>query len=138
DRLAFAVGIGREIDVLLALRRLAQLGDDLPLAVNDLILGGEILLDVDAELALGQIDDVPHRRLHLVVATEVFGERPRLGGRLDDDEMLGHQASALPALRAKHWPGNCRTTPRSSSTSRASSTVPAASPVRAMTSSTLR
>ena len=76
--------------------------------------GVEVVLDVDAELALRQVDDVPDRRLHLVVAPEVLLERPRLGGRLDDDEMLGHgqvSAAGLAARARNYCPGNWRTTP---------------------------
>jgi hypothetical protein len=93
DRFTLAVGIGREVDVFLALRCLAQFGDDLPFAVNHLVVGREVFLEIDPELALRQVDEMSDRRLHLVVATEVFGERPRLGGRLDNDEMLGHERS---------------------------------------------
>jgi hypothetical protein len=61
-------GSGARKHGFLALRGLAELGDDLRLAVDDRVLGLEVVLDVHAELALRQVDDVPDGRLHLVVA----------------------------------------------------------------------
>ena len=90
DRLTLAVGVGREVDVLLVLRRLLDLVEHLRLALDHVVLGGEVLLDVDAELRLGQVHHVPDRRLHLVVPPQVLAERLRLGGRFDDHQVLCH------------------------------------------------
>ena len=57
---------------------------------QDDVLGLEAGLDVDAELALGQVADVPHRRDDLEVAAEVFVDRLRLRRRLDDHQSLRH------------------------------------------------
>ena len=51
DGLAFAIGVGRQVDVLFVFRGLLELVDDFALAVNDLVLRLEVVLDVDAELA---------------------------------------------------------------------------------------
>jgi hypothetical protein len=79
DRLALAIGVGREVDVLLVLGRLLDLVEDLRLALDDVVLGREVVLDVDPELRLGQVHHVPDRRLHEVVLAEVLAERLGLG-----------------------------------------------------------
>ena len=61
DRLAFPVGVRREIDGLLAAGFLKQLLGELPASVNDDVVRGEVVLDVDAELAGGQVHQMPHR-----------------------------------------------------------------------------
>src|SRR5439155_16476425 len=94
DRLALAVGVGRQVDVLLVLGGLLDLLEDLRLALDDVVLGREVALDVDPELRLGQVHHVADRGLHQVVPPEVLAERPGLGRRLDDDEVLGHGLQA--------------------------------------------
>ena len=85
-------------------------------------------------LRLRQIHDVADRRLHLVVAPQVLAERLRLGGRLDDDEILRH-ASGRPragsACRAAARRGRAARAPAASR-----ARAPAAARVRRMTSST--
>src|SRR6185369_11970173 len=104
DGLALAIRVGGQEDVLLVLRRLLDLREDGRLALDDVVLGFEVVLDVDAELRLREVHDVADRRLHLVVAAQVLGQRLRLGGRLDDDEMLRHQASPPAAWPSKAYP----------------------------------
>src|SRR6185503_2584745 len=58
DGLALAVWVGREVDVLLVLRRLFDLRQHLRLAGDDLVRGLEVVFDVDAELRLGQVHHV--------------------------------------------------------------------------------
>jgi len=79
DGLALAIRIGGEIDVFFVFRGLLELLDDLALAVDDGVLGLEVVLDVDAELRLGQVDDVADRRFDRIVPAEIFAECPRLG-----------------------------------------------------------
>src|SRR5581483_10733880 len=140
DRLALAVGVGGEVHVLLVLGRLLDLVEDLRLALDHVVLGGEVVLDVDAELRLRQIHHVPDGRLHLVVLPQVLAEGLRLGRRLDDDEVLGHGSrrgpSAHAACRQNRLPGSWRTSPRSSSARSVSSAAAAGSAARRMTSST--
>ena len=54
DGLAFAIGVGREQDVVGLLGRGLELGEDLLLALDDLVGLREVVLDVDAHL-LGQV-----------------------------------------------------------------------------------
>ena len=46
----------------------------------------KLVVDVDAELALGQIADVPHRGDDLVILAEIFVDGLRLCGRFDHHE----------------------------------------------------
>ena len=48
DGLAFAIGVGRQQHALGPLGRALDLGEHLLLAVDDLVLGLEVVLDVDA------------------------------------------------------------------------------------------
>ena len=77
-----------------ALGRLLDLGDLLAAVVGDDVLGREVVVDVDAELALagvlGQVADVAVGGEDPVVVAEVALDRPRLGRRLDDHEVLRH------------------------------------------------
>ena len=90
DGLALAVGVGRDEDVVHVLRRFLQLLDDLDAVRQHDVFGLEIRVDVDAELALREVADVSHGRDDLVVTSEIFADRLRLGRRFDDDECLGH------------------------------------------------
>ena len=64
DRLALAIRVGGEVDMVLALGLLLYILDDLGLARNDVVFGLEVMLDIDAEGALGQIDDMADRGGH--------------------------------------------------------------------------
>ena len=94
DRLALAVEVGGEVDGVGGLRGLRDLGDLLAAVVGDDVLGGEVVLDVDAELALAgvlrQVADVAVGGEDAVVGAQVALDRPRLGRRLDDHEVLWH------------------------------------------------
>ena len=94
DRLALAVEVGREIDVDRPAGGLLDRGDLLAPVVGDHVLRREVVVDVDAELALagvlGQVADVAIGGEDLVVVAEVALDRPRLGGRFHDHEVLGH------------------------------------------------
>src|SRR5712664_3061546 len=113
DGFALAVGVGRQVDVLLVLGGLLDVLEHLRLALDDVVLGREVALDVDPELRLGQVHHVADGGLHLVVPPEVLAERLGFGRRLDDDEVLGHVLHA--ARRQKRLPGSWQTRPRSSS-----------------------
>ena len=65
---------------------------------QDDVFGLEPGIDVHAELALGQIADVSHRRDDLEVAPQVFVDRLRLGRRLDDHQSLRHEFDASPSV----------------------------------------
>ena len=90
DRFAFAVRVGRDVDVSGIFGRVSQLLDDLLARRNRLVLFRKLVLDVHAQLALGQIADVSHRRDDLVVAAQVFVDRLRLRRRLHHDKCFCH------------------------------------------------
>src|SRR5437870_706467 len=136
DGFALAVGVGRQVDVLLVLGRLLDVLEHLRLALDDVVLGREVALDVDPELRLGQVHHVADGGLHLVVPPEVLAERLGLGRRLDDDEVLGHVLHA--ARRRKRLPGSWQTRPRSSSARSVSSAAPGGTAAWRITSSTCR
>ena len=104
DRLALAVLVRREQQLVGLRELLLQIRDDPLLVRVDDVVRLELVLDVDAELAvprpvflrhvggaLREVADVPDARLDDEVAPEVAGDRARLGGGLDDDE-AGHWA----------------------------------------------
>jgi hypothetical protein len=92
DGLALAVRVGGQEDRVRVLGRRLELVEDLLASGQDLVFGGEPLLDVHAQLLLGQVADVSHGGLHGEVLPEIFVDRLRLGGRLHDHEVLGHVA----------------------------------------------
>src|SRR5262249_26686306 len=99
DRLALAIGVGREVDGLVLARSLADLGDDLLLALDDLVDRLEVAFQVDADLRLRQIADVADRRLHGEAGAQVLADRARLGRRLDDDQRgAGLDLAGLPGV----------------------------------------
>jgi hypothetical protein len=117
DRLAFAIEVGREVDVVGAAGGLRD-GVDLLAAVGgDDVFGGEVAVHVDTELALagvlGKISDVTERGDDLVVGAEIPLDRPGLGRRLHDDQVLHAARSVASALFAAAYA--IRTTPRSRS-----------------------
>ena len=95
DRLALPVEVGREVDLVGRFRGLGDLGDLLAPVVGDHVLGGEVVLDVDAELALAgvlrQVADMAVGSEDPVVRAQVALDRPSLGGALHDHEVLGHR-----------------------------------------------
>ncbi len=90
DRLAFAIRVGGEVDVVLAFGLLFYLLDYFRLAGDHMVLGLEIMLDIDAERALGQIDDMTDRRSYLEIGSEVPLDGLCLCRRFNDYEVLGH------------------------------------------------
>ncbi len=86
DGLALAVGVGRQVHGRRRLRQLLQLGDHLLLAGNDHVIRLEVVLDVHAQDALGQVLHVAERGLDFVVVPQVLVDRLRLGRRFDDDQ----------------------------------------------------
>jgi hypothetical protein len=108
DGLALAILIRREEQLVRLCEPLLEVGDDLLLLRVDDVVGLETLLDVDPERAealaqrlrdvlgpIGEVTDVPDARAHGVAVAEVAGDGPRLRGRLDYDEALGHRRDTL-------------------------------------------
>ncbi len=86
DGFAFAVRIGCEVDVVGLFGGGFELGDELLFAFDDFVMRFEAVLDVDIEVLLGKILDVAKRGFDDEIATEIFVDRFRLGGRFDDYE----------------------------------------------------
>ena len=84
DGLPLPVRVGGEIDILAALGRLLQVADNILFSLDRLVVGREILIKINADHALGQIPQVAHAGLHLVVLAQVFSDGLRLRRRLHD------------------------------------------------------
>src|SRR5262249_17900190 len=92
NRLAFAIGVGREQKLFRFLRLALQLRDNLGLRFDDFVRLLEARLDIDTH-TLGQVFDVPFAGHDLVARPQVFFDGLGLGGRFDDDERLLHESS---------------------------------------------
>ena len=94
DGLALAVEVGGEIDHVAAARGAGDVVDALAAVGADDVLGLEVVVDVDAELALarvlGQVAHVAVGGEDAVVRAQIAFDRPRLGRRFDDHEVLWH------------------------------------------------
>ena len=91
DRLAFAIGIGREIDVGRAFDRAAQLLDDVAFALDRQVFRREVVLDVDAQRALWEgRARAPPMPSPTYRAGKKLLDRPRFRRRFHDDQGLFH------------------------------------------------
>ena len=86
DRFPFTVGIRRQIDGLRPERMGAQPGDDFVFSLDRLVFRTEPVLDVDPDLALREVLDMPDRRLDDEVLPEILVYRLGLGRRFHDNE----------------------------------------------------
>src|SRR6185436_7094 len=115
NRLALAVFVRREQEHVRVAELLPEVGHDALLVGVDDVVRVELVVDVHPELAVAlalllrnvaravrQVADVADARLHDVIAAQVAGDRPRLGGGFDDDE-------------AGHWPNRVTTASRAAS-----------------------
>src|SRR5271155_3924106 len=82
---AFAIGIGRKVDVVGRKGKLFELGKYLLFPGNDDILGFEIVFDIDTEAALGQVFHVAVRSIDRESLAQIFLDSFRLSGRFDND-----------------------------------------------------
>ena len=88
---AFAIRVRRQIERVGAPQ---GLGDGLDVAlvfIDELILHGEVVLRVHCPTLGHQVAHVPIGGEDLEVLAQVTLDRPRLGGRLDDDQVLAHR-----------------------------------------------
>ena len=103
DRLALAVLVCRQQQLVGVLQLALQVGDHALLVRVDHVVGLEPVVDRDAERAvplpfvlrdvrrtLRQVADVADAGLDDEPGAEIAGDCLRLGGRLDDDEFVGH------------------------------------------------
>ena len=104
DRLALPVVVRREDQVLVRLQGLLQGGDVLLRILGDLVGDLEPVVDVDAQIALGEVPDMPVRSPDGVVAAQVLLDRLGLGRRLDHDQCLAHDL-LLPVVVGDGGPG---------------------------------
>ena len=88
DGFALAVRVRCKIHGVAALGGLFELADELLFSADGLIDRLEVVLDIDAQLALGQVAQMAHAGLDLVVFAEIFSNGFRLCRRLDDHQML--------------------------------------------------
>ncbi len=95
DSLAFTVRVAGEVDVVLALSSALDFAEDLFLALDCDEIGREIVLNIDTELALGQVNDMADRGHNLVVATEIALDSFRLCRRFDNYEIFCHRFRRL-------------------------------------------
>jgi hypothetical protein len=115
DRLALAVLVRREVELVCVLERPLELADLLPLVRVDDVVGLEVAVDVDRELAepalllgsrqLGgrrEVTDVADAGLHLVARAEVALDRLRFRRRLDDHQAARPGRGRACVVRAGH------------------------------------
>ena len=84
DGLALAVRVGRQVNLIGVLDRVADRLDDLGLAFDHLVLRLEVVFDLHAQAAFGQIADVADRGDHDEVAAQIAADGAGLGRRLND------------------------------------------------------
>src|SRR5690606_6302325 len=91
DRLALAVRVGRQPDALGATRGLGDRLDVLFVLVDQLVAHPEAVVRIDRAFLRHQVADVAVRGQDLEVLAEVLVDRLGLGGRFDDEKVLGHR-----------------------------------------------
>ena len=82
DRFSFPIRVGRDVDLLGLLGGVLQFLQNFLAARNHFVRGLEVLIDIDAQFALGQISDMAHRSDDLVIATQILVDGFRLRWRL--------------------------------------------------------
>ena len=87
DGLPLPVRVGGQIDPAALLGCLLQVADHVLFALDGLVLGDKASLDVHADLALRQVPDVAHGRLHLIARPQVLPNGLGLGRRLYDHQI---------------------------------------------------
>ena len=87
DRLALAIGVGREDDPVGVLHRLGDVGQPLGRFGIDVPEHGEIGVGIDRAVLGRQIADMAIGRIDLVALAEIFVDRLGLRRRFDDDDI---------------------------------------------------
>ena len=91
DRLAFPVGISRQIERFRLLHRAAQGVDVLRVARDGLVVHQEAVLRLDRTVFGNQIPHMPVRGKDFEVGSQVLLDRSGLGGRFNNQEVSGHR-----------------------------------------------
>jgi len=99
DRLALAVGVGRQIQRFRFLEGPGDGIDVLAVALDGLVLHGEVVLRIHGAFFRHQVPNVAVGSQHLEVLAEVLLDGLRLGRRLHDNE-IGAQNSVLGSSNA--------------------------------------
>ncbi len=88
DGLPLPVRVGGQKDTLTLFSGLFQIGNDILFPLDGLVVHGEILLHIHADLALGQVPDMAHGGLDLIARSQIFGNGLGLGRRLHDHQIV--------------------------------------------------
>jgi hypothetical protein len=88
DRFSFAVRVCREIDLGSVFGFFADSAQDVSPAADRDVFQVKIIADIHTELAFRQVADMSLGRFDLVPFSEVFADRFRFRGRLDNDQFL--------------------------------------------------
>ena len=97
DRLAFAVGIGRQVEVVGRLERPGDLGDPLLPVGEQLVDDPEVLVRPHRAVLLRQIAHVAVAGQDVVAGAQILVDVLGLGRGFDDDDV--HARKGVPALR---------------------------------------
>ena len=89
--LTFAVEVSGEINGFSLLRRLDDLVDVFAAALAEFVVHAESMFCVDRPILGGQIANMPIGRQHLEVFPQVSIDGVRLGRRLHDEQVFGHE-----------------------------------------------
>ncbi len=87
DRLAFAIRVGGQDDLVGVLDRLSDLGDALGALGVHFPDHGEIVVRIDRPVLGGQVADMAHAGDHVEIAAEIFVDGLCFGRRFDDDDI---------------------------------------------------
>ena len=96
DRLALAVRVGRQVEVVGVLERLRDLGDPLLPVGEQLVDDPEVLVRQHRAVLLRQVAHVTVAGQHAVARAQVLVDVPGLGRGFDDDDV--HDRDAFPCL----------------------------------------
>ncbi len=90
DRFTLAIRVGRQEDVVGALGGLDDGIDVLFVLLDEVVAHREVVVRIDRAFLRHQVAHMPIRGQDGEVLAEVFVDRLGLGGRFDDEQVLGH------------------------------------------------
>ena len=109
DRFALTVRVSCQVDVARFLSRVADLLDGACLFLRYHVLGEEAVIDLDTEITLWEVSDVPDGSFDVVIGAEDARDCSSFRRRLDDDEaliVLRRQRHVPSATRARATAGD--------------------------------